>query len=326
MMHFSASLVFRVVLTALLLLGATLAQAQTWPSRSLRLVIPFAPGGGTDILARVIAPKLSEVLGQQVVVENKPGASSIIGSQIVVQAAPDGYTLMMVDSSIYVNPGLRTELPYNTLKDFTPIVHMAVAPVILVVHPSVPAQTLAELMTLGKAKPESLLYGSGGNGSSPHMAGELFNIAAGVPITHVPYKGTGEALSAVLAGQVPLTYSGISSVRQAVEAGRLRALALTGAQRNAALPNVPTFAESGLPSVDCSSHWGMLGPAGMAPEVVAKLNVAVNQVLADAAIKERITALVYDVAGGAPAAYTKLLETEIEKWRKVIKTAGIKPS
>lgn len=326
MMHFSASLVFRVVLTALLLLGATLAQAQTWPARSLRLVIPFAPGGGTDILARVIAPKLSDVLGQQVVVENKPGASSIIGSQIVVQAAPDGYTLMMVDSSIYVNPGLRTELPYNTLKDFTPIVHMAVAPVILVVHPSVPAQTLAELIALGKAKPESLLYGSGGNGSSPHMAGELFNIASGVPITHVPYKGTGEALSAVLAGQVPLTYSGISSVRQAVEAGRLRALALTGAQRNAALPSVPTFAESGLPSVDCSSHWGMLGPAGMSPEVVAKLNAAVNQVLTDAAIKERIAALGYDVAGGAPAAYTTLLEAEIEKWRKVIKIAGIKAS
>jgi tripartite-type tricarboxylate transporter receptor subunit TctC len=326
MMHFSVSVVFRVGLSALLLFLATFAQAQTWPTRSLRLVIPFAPGGGTDILARVIAPKLSEVLGQQVVVENKPGASSIIGSQIVAQAAPDGYTLMMVDSSIYVNPGLRTELPYNTLKDFTPIVHMAVAPVILVVHPSVPAQTLAELIALGKVKPESLLYGSGGNGSSPHMAGELFNIAAGVPITHVPYKGTGEALSAVLAGQVPLTYSGISSVRQAVEAGRLRALALTGAQRNAALPNVPTFAESGLPSVDCSSHWGMLGPAGMAPEVVAKLNVAVNQVLADVAIKERITALGYDVAGGAPAAYTKLLETEIEKWRKVIKTAGIKAS
>ena len=326
MMHFSASLVFRVVLTVLLLLGSTFAQAQAWPARSLRLVIPFAPGGGTDILARVIAPKLSDVLGQQVVVENKPGASSIIGSQIVAQAAPDGYTLMMVDSSIYVNPGLRTELPYDTLKDFTPIVHMAVAPVILVVHPTVPAQTLAELIALGKAKPESLLYGSGGNGSSPHMAGELFNIASGVPITHVPYKGTGEALSAVLAGQVPLTYSGISSVRQAVEAGRLRALALTGAQRNAALPSVPTFAESGLPSVDCSSHWGMLGPAGMSPEVVAKLNAAVNQVLADAAIKERIAALGYDVAGGAPAAYTTLLEVEIEKWRKVIKIAGIKAS
>ena len=324
MTRFSALTALRTGLAALLLFSATFAQAQTWPTRPLRLVIPFAPGGGTDILARVIAPKLSEVLGQQVVVENKPGASSIIGSQIVVQAAPDGYTLMMVDSSIYVNPGLRTELPYNTMKDLTPIVHMAVAPVILVVHPSVPAQTLAELIALGKAKPESLLYGSGGNGSSPHMAGELFNIASGVAITHVPYKGTGEALSSVLAGQVPLTYSGISSVRQAVEAGRLRALALTGAQRNAALPNVPTFAESGLPSVDCSSHWGLLGPAGMPPEVVAKLNAAVNQVLADPAIKERITALGYDVAGGPPAAYTKLLTTEIEKWRQVIKTAGIK--
>jgi len=324
MRHFSGFTALRAGLALLLLFSTALTQAQNWPTRSIRLVIPFAPGGGTDILARVIAPKLSEVLGQQVVVENKPGASSIIGSQIVVQAAPDGYTVMMVDSSIYVNPGLRTELPYNTMKDLTPVVHMAVAPVILVVHPSVQAQTLAELIALGKAKPESLLYGSGGNGSSPHMAGELFNIASGVPITHVPYKGTGEALSAVLAGQVPLTYSGISSVRQAVEAGRLRALALTGAQRNAALPNVPTFAESGLPSVDCSSHWGLLGPAGMAPDVVAKFNTAVNQVLADVAIKERIAALGYDVAGGPPEAYTKLLNTEIEKWRQVIKTAGIK--
>ena len=324
MRYFSGFTALRAGLALLLLFSTALTQAQTWPTRSIRLVIPFAPGGGTDILARVIAPKLSEVLGQQVVVENKPGASSIIGSQIVVQAAPDGYTVMMVDSSIYVNPGLRTELPYNTMKDFTPIVHMAVAPVILVVHPSVPAQTLAELIALGKAKPESLLYGSGGNGSSPHMAGELFNIASGVPITHVPYKGTGEALSAVLAGQVPLTYSGISSVRQAVEGGRLRALALTGAQRNAALPNVPTFAESGLPTVDCSSHWGMLGPAGMSPEVVLKLNAAVNQVLADPAVKERVAALGYDVAGGPPAAYTKLWTTEIEKWRQVINTAGIK--
>ena len=314
MRYFSGFTALRAGLALLLLFSTALTQAQNWPTRSIRLVIPFAPGGGTDILARVIAPKLSEVLGQQVVVENKPGASSIIGSQIVVQAAPDGYTVMMVDSSIYVNPGLRTELPYNTMKDLTPVVHMAVAPVILVVHPSVQAQTLAELIALGKAKPESLLYGSGGNGSSPHMAGELFNIASGVPITHVPYKGTGEALSAVLAGQVPLTYSGISSVRQAVEAGRLRALALTGAQRNAALPNVPTFAESGLPSVDCSSHWGLLGPAGMAPDVVAKFNTAVNQVLADVAIKERIAALGYDVAGGPPEAYTKLLNTEIEKW------------
>jgi len=324
MRYFSGFTALRAGLALLLLFSTALTQAQTWPTRSIRLVIPFAPGGGTDILARVIAPKLSEVLGQQVVVENKPGASSIIGSQIVVQAAPDGYTVMMVDSSIYVNPGLRTELPYNTMKDLTPLVHMAVAPVILVVHPSVQAQTLAELIALGKAKPESLLYGSGGNGSSPHMAGELFNIASGVAITHVPYKGTGEALAAVLAGQVPLTYSGISSVRQAVEAGRLRALALTGAQRNAALPNVPTFVESGLPTVDCSSHWGMLGPAGMAPEIVAKFNTAVNQVLAVVAIKERIAALGYDVAGGPPEAYTKLLNTEIEKWRQVIKTAGIK--
>jgi tripartite-type tricarboxylate transporter receptor subunit TctC len=299
------------------------ANAQNWPSKSIRLVIPFAPGGGTDILARVIAPRLSEILGQTIVVDNKPGASSIIGSQIVAQAPADGYTLMMVDSSLLVNPGLRANLPYDTLKAFTPISHLAEGPVILVVHPAVPAQTLAELVALAKAKPGELFYGSGGNGASTHLAGELFKMAAGVNIGHAPFKGTGEAMAAVMAGQVPMTFTGISSAKQPVDAGRLRALALTGDRRHPAMPEVPTFAEAGVKGVDASSHWGLLGPAGMPADIVEKLSSAVNKVLAETAVQSRVAGLGFDVKGGKPSDYATLMQVEIEKWRKVIQTAGI---
>ncbi len=314
----------KLVLAFSLGLFSFAATAQAWPTKPIRLVIPFAPGGGTDILARVLAPRLSELLGQPIVVDNKPGASSIIGSQIVAQAPADGYTLLMVDSSILVNPGLRSNLPYDTMKAFTPISHLAVGPVILVVNPSVPAQNLAELVKLAKAKPGELFYGSGGNGASTHLAGELFKMAAGINIGHAPFKGTGEAMAAVMGGQVPMTFTGISSAKQPVEAGRLRALAMTGDRRQPSMPDVPTFAEAGLKGVDASSHWGLLGPAGLPANIVNQLSAAVNKVLAETAIKTRVASLGYDVKGGAPADHVKLMEEEIAKWRKVIQTAGIK--
>jgi tripartite-type tricarboxylate transporter receptor subunit TctC len=300
------------------------AFAQSWPTKPIRVVVPFAPGGGTDILARVLAPRLSELLGQPIVIDNKPGASSIIGSQIVAQAPADGYTLLMVDSSILVNPGLRSNLPYDTLKAFTPISHLAVGPVILVVNPAVPAQNLSELVKLAKAKPGELFYGSGGNGASTHLAGELFKMAANINIGHAPFKGTGEAMAAVMGGQVPMTFTGISSAKQPVEAGRLRALALTGERRHPAMPNVPTFAEAGLKGVDASSHWGLLGPANLPAAIVNQLSAAVNKVLAESAIQERVAGLGFDVKGGLPSDHVKLMEVEIEKWRKLIQTAGIK--
>jgi len=314
----------KALLSVSMVLFGAAASAQSWPTKPIRLVIPFAPGGGTDILARVLAPRLSELLGQPIVVDNKPGASSIIGSQIVAQAPADGYTLLMVDSSILVNPGLRNNLPYDTLKAFTPISHLAVGPVILVVNPSVPAQNLAELVKLAKAKPGELFYGSGGNGASTHLAGELFKMAAGINIGHAPFKGTGEAMAAVMGGQVPMTFTGISSAKQPVEAGRLRALAMTGDRRQPSMPDVPTFAEAGLKGVDASSHWGLLGPAGMPANIVNQLNAAVNKVLAETAIQTRVAGLGFDVKGGPPADHIKLMEVEIEKWRKVIQTAGIK--
>jgi tripartite-type tricarboxylate transporter receptor subunit TctC len=313
---------------ALLLIGMVFfgfsAFAQSWPTKPIRVVVPFAPGGGTDILARVLAPRLSELLGQPIVIDNKPGASSIIGSQIVAQAPADGYTLLMVDSSILVNPGLRSNLPYDTLKAFTPISHLAVGPVILVVNPAVPAQNLSELVKLAKAKPGELFYGSGGNGASTHLAGELFKMAANINIGHAPFKGTGEAMAAVMGGQVPMTFTGISSAKQPVEAGRLRALALTGERRHPAMPNVPTFAEAGLKGVDASSHWGLLGPANLPAAIVNQLSAAVNKVLAESAIQERVAGLGFDVKGGLPSDHVKLMEVEIEKWRKLIQTAGIK--
>lgn len=313
---------------ALLLIGMVFfgfsAFAQSWPTKPIRVVVPFAPGGGTDILARVLAPRLSELLGQPIVIDNKPGASSIIGSQIVAQAPADGYTLLMVDSSILVNPGLRANLPYDTLKAFTPISHLAVGPVILVVNPAVPAQNLSELVKLAKAKPGELFYGSGGNGASTHLAGELFKMAANINIGHAPFKGTGEAMAAVMGGQVPMTFTGISSAKQPVEAGRLRALALTGERRHPAMPNVPTFAEAGLKGVDASSHWGLLGPANLPAAIVNQLSAAVNKVLAESAIQERVAGLGFDVKGGLPSDHVKLMEVEIEKWRKLIQTAGIK--
>ena len=298
------------------------ASAQTWPTKPIRIVIPFAPGGGTDILVRIMVPKLTEILGQPVVVDNKPGGSSIIGTQLVAQAAPDGYTLLAVDSSIVVNPGLR-KLPYETEKDLVPIIHLASGPVILVAHPSLPANNLQELIALAKQKPGGLFYGSGGNGASTHLAGELFNMVAGVNIAHVPYKGTGEALSSVMAGTVPLTFTGISSARAPMEAGRLKALAITGSARNPAVPNVPTFDQAGLAGVDSSSQWTVLGPAGMPADVIKKMNDAFNQAMKDPAIQKRVDDLGYTVAGGSPAQAGKLISDEIAKWKKIISAANI---
>jgi len=297
--------------------------AHAWPDRPIKLVVPYGPGGGTDILARILIPQLNEALGQQVVVDNKAGGSSIIGTQYVANAKPDGYTLLMVDSALMVNPSLRT-LPYDTQKDFTSIIHLASGPVILVANPSLKANTVQELVALAKKEPGKMFYGSGGNGASTHLAGELFKIEAGVNIDHVPYKGSGGAMAAVIADTVPITFTGISSARSPVEAGRLKALAVTGQARNAAMPNVPTFAESGLPGVEASSQWGVLGPAGLPQAVINKINQAFNKVLRDPSVIEKVIGLGYTTAGGTPADYANLTNSEIAKWKKVVDTAGIK--
>lgn len=314
--------VFGVMLLCSSLIGGV-AGARGWPAQPIHLIVPFSPGGGTDILARLMSPKLSALLGQTVVVENKPGASSMIGTQYVARAAANGYTLLMVDSTFLINPSLRTDLPYDSLKDFSPVVHLATGPVILVAHPSFKARSVKELIAAAKAAPDRVFYGSGPNGASTHLAGELFNLAAGVKLAHIPYKGTGEAFAAVIANQVPLTFTGISSARPAIEDGRLRALAVTGEHRNSAVPSVPTFSEAGVDGVDSSTHWEILAPGGTPADVVQRLNKSFNAVLGDPDIVKRVNALGYEVAGGTPQALASMNKVEMAKWSKVIQAAHI---
>ena len=311
------------IILLLALVCASAADAQSYPARPIRLVVPFGAGGGTDNLARIAEPFVSRALGQPVVIENRSGGGSVIGMDIVAKSAPDGYTLVMTDTSIAVNPSLRP-LPYDTLKDFEPVSLLATAPVILMANPKVPATTLPEFVALAKAQPGKLNYASGGNGASTHLGGELFKLVAGIDIVHVPYRGTGPAMNDLVGGHVDVMFSGISSAKPFMDAGTLRAYAVTGDIRNAAVPDVPTFAEAGLGGVTASTYWGVLAPKGMPKEIVDKVSVAFAQAMRDPAIVARIAELGYLPIAGGPAAYADNLRSEIEKWGRVVRTANIK--
>src|SRR3954462_1250365 len=237
------------------------AFAQSYPARAVRVIVPFAPGGGTDILVRTVAPRLSEALGQQLVIDNRAGGGSTIGSELAAKSPPDGYTLLAVDTSFTTNPSLYTKLPYDSAREFAPVSLLAAAPVILIVHPSVPVRTVKEFVALAKAKPGELNFASGGAGSSTHLGGELLKLVGHIDLIHIPYKCTGPAVADVLGGQVVMMFAGISSVKQHVAVGRLRAIAVPGEKRSPAMPEVPTFVESGLKGVDSSTYWGCLAPA-----------------------------------------------------------------
>ncbi len=304
--------------------GAALdARAADWPARAIRVVVPVPPGGGTDILSRTLQPHLSQSLGQPVVVENKPGAGSTLGTEHVVESDPDGYTFLVVDTAIAVNPFLYKKLPYDTVKDLQPVSLIATAPVILVVHPKVPAKSVKELIDLAKAKPGQLNFASGGNGASTHLAVELLKSVAGIDMVHVPYKGTGPAVTDLVGGHVNLLMGGISSARSHVEAGRLRALAVTGDARSSAMPDVPTFKELGYPGVSASSYWGMFAPAGTPKPIVDRMSQAVAKALKIPDVATRLEGLGYVVIGGSPEAYAENLRSEMAKWGPVVKRAGI---
>jgi tripartite-type tricarboxylate transporter receptor subunit TctC len=300
------------------------AAAQPFPTKPIRLVVPFAPGGGTDNLVRLIAAEVSASLGQQVTIDNKPGGASVGGTDIVAKAPADGYTILASDSAFLTNPGLMKNLPFNTLRDFTGITMMARAPVILVVHPSVPAKTVGELIALAKARPGTLNYASGGNGSSTHLAGELLKQVAKVDIVHIPYKGSGPAMADLIAGQVQMSFSGISSSRQYVDAGQLRVLALTGEKRNAAMPSVPTFAESGLPGVNAETYWGLYAPAATPPEVVKVLNQHFVKALKSPQLAQRLGDLGYEPIATTPQEHTTQMKQMIGDWTAIIEKAGIR--
>ncbi len=309
---------------ALAALFCAAAAAQPFPARPVRIVVALAPGGGTDNLTRIIAPRLGELLGQQFVVENRAGAGGQIGSDAVAKSLPDGYTLLNVDTSFASNPSLFSKLPYDSLKDFATVSLLASAPVALIVHPSVPAKSLRELLALAKARPKLFNFAMGGYGSATHLAVEQFRAATKIDIVVIPYKGGGLATSDVLAGQVVMMFGGPSSLAQHVASGRLRALAVTGGKQIPALPAVQTFAEAGLPAVDAGSYWGSLAPAATPRDVVNTLSAAMVKALQMPDVQQRLISLGYEPLGSTPGEFVANLRSEMAKWAKAAKDAKIR--
>jgi tripartite-type tricarboxylate transporter receptor subunit TctC len=323
----SASVIcVRVIWVActLLTVATSLAQAQVFPSRPVRVIVPFAPGGGTDNLTRIMAPRLTELLGQSIIVDNRPGASSQIGTELGARAAPDGHTLIHVDTSFASNPSLYPKLPYDAIKDFACVSLLASAPVVLVVHPSVPAKTLKELIALARTRPGELNFATGGAGSATHLGVELFKSAAKIDLVHVPYKGTGPAAAALLAGEVVMSIAGPSSIKPHVDSGRLRAIAITGEKRNPALPQIPTFAEAGLRGVDSGSYWVSLAPAATPRRAIQTLSAAMSKVLQAPDVRQRLVDLGFEPIGSTPDQCGENVRSEIDKWARVVSAAGIR--
>lgn len=313
-----------MVALAVASLWLTAAVAQTYPIKSVRIIVPSSPGGGTDILTRIFAQKLSENLGQQFVVENRPGAGQVIGIEAVARAAPDGYTLLMAASAIVINQVLYKKTPYDTLRDLAPITLAASLPNILVVHPSLPVKSVRELVALAKARPGELNYSSAGNGTSPHMSMELFRTMAHIAITHIPYKGSGPATADLLAGQVQLSVPSMPTALPHIKAAKLRALGVTSGSRAAGLPDIPTIAESGVPGYEVIQWYGLLVPAATPREIVNKLQAETARVLSSPEVKERFSAEGADPVGNRPDEFAAYIRSEIDKWGKVVKSAGIK--
>jgi tripartite-type tricarboxylate transporter receptor subunit TctC len=313
------------VLLALFCLAVSVAQAQDYPTRAIRLVVPFTPGGVTDTSARVVADRLAARLGQQVVVENRPGASGNIGTLQVAQAAPDGYTLVLgFDGTMVINPWVFPNIPFDTVKDFIPVTKLGDATLIMVAHPSVPAKDMKELIALAKAKPGTLSYGTSGTGGTPHLAGELLNQRAGISLTHIPYKGGGQALGDVVGGQIPLVYTAIASAQQYVKSGRLKALGVSGAKRAGSMPDVPTFQENGLDGFVVDSWVGVFAPAKTPRAIVDKLQRELAAVLAMPDVRERYAVLGIEPVGNTPEQFGEQIRADLAKWEKVVKQANIK--
>lgn len=306
-------------------LALSAAQAQSYPSKPIRLIVPFPPGGGNDVIARVIAQKLTERLGQQVVVDNRAGANGIVGLQALMQSPPDGYTLAVgAAGPLAVNPSLYDKLPYDPLKDFSPITNMVNYPLLLVVHPSVPAKTTQDLVNLAKAKPKQLYFASPGSGNSGHLAGELLNSMANVQTVHVPYKGQGPALSDLISGQVQMLYSSIPSVLPQVKSGQLNALAVGSAKRVPSLPDIPTISESGVPGYEAYSWVGMLAPAKTPKDIVNRLNREIVDILKQKDVSEKLNQQGALPVGDSPEQFAAYIKAEIDKWGAVVRAANIK--
>ena len=304
---------------------ASTSSGQAYPLKSVRVIAPFPPSGGTDLFARAIAQKLGAVFGQQVIVDNRSGAGGMIGSEMVARAAPDGYTLLVTSSStLSIAPHLTRKPLYDPLRDFSPVIIIASAPNLLVVHPSLPARTVRQLIDLARARPGELNYGSNGSGTLSHLTGELFKLHSGTNLAHIPYKGGPPAVIDLVAGQVSVLFTAIPTVIAQVRAGRLRGIAVTGLKRVDAVKELPTVAET-LPGFESSQWWGMLAPPATSPEIVDRLNGEVARILGDAEVKARFANEGADSIGGSPREFAAYLKADYEKWGKVVKEAGIRP-
>ncbi len=314
----------RAVFIGALLAASIGAQAQdSFPSKPIRLVVPFTPGGVTDSSGRLIADFLGRRMGQQVIVDNKPGASGNIGTAQVVGSAADGYTLLLAfDGTMVINPHVFAKVPFDTLKDFAPVGRIGSATLILVAHPEVPARTLQDVIALSKTKP--LPYGTSGIGGTPHIAGEMLAQRTGAKLEHVPYKGGGQAMTDVMGGNIPLVYTAVAGAHSHVKSGKLKAIAVSGAQRSGSLPDVPTFAESGVPDFVVDSWVGLLAPARTPPAVLARLNSELNAVLNDPAVRERLATLGIEPTPGTPEQFRQQMQKDLAAYGPIVKAAGIK--
>lgn len=314
-------------LMALAIAGLPLAaMAQGgYPAKPVRLVVGQAPGGATDVIARLVAPRFGENLGQSVVVENRTGAAGSIGAAFVARSAPDGYNLLVVSSSYAINPSLYKDLPFDPVKDLAPVSLIAAAPFLLVVHPSMPVRSVKELVAFAKAKPGSINYGSGGNGSSGHLAGELFKYLAGVDMVHVPYKGTGLALVDLIAGQIHLTFGSVLSSLGHAKSGRLRALAVTGPKRSSGAPELPTVAEAGVKGYQTTTWYGLLAPAGTPAGIVGRLSADMKKAVESAEVRAKIVGDGAEPEGSSPKEFQQHLAGEMARAREIIQRAHVKP-
>ena len=312
---------YRFTLTAYSLSG--LALAQNYPNKAVRMIVPFPPGGNTDIIARIVVPRMAEDIGQQIVIDNRGGASSIIGTEIASKAPPDGYTLLMVSAAHVMNPSVTKKLPYDSVRDFTPISVVADVPTAFVVHPSLPVKNVKEFVALAKSRPGELNYATAGSGTVGHLAGELFSTMAGVKLTHIQYKGSGPAAIDLLAGHVQLQFASMPAVIQFVRGGKMRMLAQTGEKRSPAAAEVPTMIESGLKGYVVSSGFALFAPAGTARPVVDRVHASLLKSLKNPDVSKNLAAQGADPIGGTPEQHDAFNKSEIQKWIQVARKAGI---
>ncbi|NVO14655.1 MAG: tripartite tricarboxylate transporter substrate binding protein [Rhodoplanes sp.] len=316
--------VARVALAAVLTLAATAASAETFPAKPVHILVPYAAGGAVDLLARTIGQSLAKTWGQQPVVENRPGAGGIIASQALATSAPDGYTLILVASGHPLNQFFYPKLPYDTFKDFTAITEVAYSPLGIVVRKDNPAKTLQDMLTLAREKPDAVSYGMSGNGTSAHLAGEMLNYMAKVKIQSIPYKGGAPAVTAVIAGDIPMSINPLAELVGQIQGGTIRALAVTTTTRTAVLPDVPTVAEQGVPGYDAAVWWGFLGPAGLPAPIVEKLQQDIAAALKDPAVKERLDSIGAIPVGSTAKEFDAYMRAEADKWGPILKAADIK--